>query len=55
MCTIIQFPIKIMEYTNGYKNLVALFEGCDSVKSCNVYLESVENFYENGSITEKEM
>ncbi len=55
MCTIIQFPIKRMENTNGYKNLVALFEVCDSVKSCNVYLESVENFYENGSITEKEM
>ena len=55
MCTIIQLPIKKMENTNGYKNLVVLFEVCDSVKSCNVYLESVQDHYENGSITENEM
>lgn len=52
MCQIIQFPTK---ETNGYKNLVALFEVCDSVESCNFYLETVENLYNNGDITEKEM
>lgn len=52
MCKIIQFPTK---ETNGYKNLVALFEVCDNVESCNFYLETVENLYNNGDITEKEM
>ena len=52
MCQIIQFPTK---ETNGYKNLVALFEVCESVESCNFYLETVENLYNNGDITEKEM
>lgn len=52
MCKIINFP---EQHTNGCKNLVALFEICDSVESCNFYLESVENLYENGTITEKEM
>ena len=52
MCKIIQFPVK---ESNGYKNLVALFEVCNSVESCNFYLETVENLYNNGDITEKEM
>lgn len=52
MCKIIQFKVK---ETNGYKNLVALFEICDTVESCNFYLESVEQLFQNGNITEKEM
>lgn len=55
MCTIINFPKNKIQNTNGYKNLVALFEICDSVESCNFYLESVENLYNDGSVTEKEM
>lgn len=55
MCKIINFPTNKIQNTNGYKNLVALFGVCDSVESCNFYLESVENLYENGNITEKEM
>lgn len=55
MCTIINFPTNKIQNTNGYKNLVALFEVCDSVESCNFYLESVENLYNNGDITEKEL
>lgn len=55
MCKIINFPKNKTQNTNGYKNLVALFEVCDSVESCNFYLESVENLYSNGNITEKEM
>lgn len=52
MCTIIQFPTK---ESNGYKNLAALFEICETVESCNFYLESAEHLYENGNITEKEL
>lgn len=52
MCKIIQFPVK---ESNGFKNLTALFEICDTVESCNFYLESVEQLFQNGSITEKEM
>ena len=52
MCKIIQFPVK---ESNGYKNLVALFEICDTLESCNFYLESVEQLYFQGSITEKEL
>lgn len=52
MCKIIQFRVK---ESNGYKNLVALFEMCDNVESCNFYLESVEGLYSSGHITEKEM
>lgn len=52
MCKIIQFPVK---ESNGYKNLTVLFEICDTVESCNFYLESVEQLFHNGSITEKEM
>lgn len=53
MCKIINFPAS--QNTNGYNNLVALFGVCDSVESCNFYLESVEDLYNNGNITEKEM
>lgn len=52
MCKIIQFKAK---ETNGYKNLVDLFEICNSVESCNFYLESAEDLYKNGSITENEL
>ena len=52
MYKIVNFPVR---ETNGFKNLKALFEICDSVESCNFYLESVENLAENGDITEKEM
>lgn len=52
MCKIIQFPVK---ESNGYKNLKALFEICDTLESCNFYLESVELLYTKGSITEKEL
>ena len=55
MCQIIQFPTNKIENTNGYKNLVALFEICDTIESCNFYLETVEHLYQNESITEKEM
>ena len=56
MCTVIQFPTnKIQQNTNGYKNLVALFGVCDSVESCNFYLESVEDMYSKDKITEPEM
>ena len=55
MCKIINFPTNKIQKTNGYKNLAALFEICESAESCNFYLESVKNLYNNGSITEKEM
>lgn len=51
-CNVIQFPVK---ESNGYKNLVELFKICDTVESCNFYLESVEQLYQNDNITEKEM
>ena len=53
MCKIIQFPNRTE--SNGYKNLVALFEICDNVESCNFYLESVEDLYNNDDISEKEL
>ena len=53
MCKIIQFPEQA--YSNGYKNLVALFDICDSVESCNFYLESVEQLFKSGSISENEL
>lgn len=52
MCKIIQFPIK---ESNGYKNLSALFAICDTVESCNFYLESVEYLFNNGDITQNEL
>lgn len=51
MCKIIQFPVR---ESNGYRNLKMLFEVCDNVKSCNFYLEIVEQLFESGDITEKE-
>lgn len=32
MCQIIQCPTNKIENTNGYKNLVALFEICDTIE-----------------------
>lgn len=55
MCRILNFPTNRIQNSNGYKNLVALFEICDTVESCNFYLEAVENLFQNGNITEKEM
>lgn len=55
MCKIINFPTNKYQNTNGYKNLVALFKECESVESCNFYLESAESLYSEGNITEKEM
>lgn len=52
MCKIIEFKPR---QSNGYRNLVALFEICDNVESCNFYLESVEDLYKHGDISEKEM
>lgn len=52
MCKIIEFKPR---QSNGYLNLKALFEICDNVESCNFYLESLEDLYNSGHITEKEM
>lgn len=55
MCKIINFPTNKNQKISGYKSLVAVFEDCHSVESCNSYLESVERAYSNENITEKEM
>lgn len=52
MCKIIEFKPR---QSNGYLNLKALFEICDNVESCNFYLESIEDLYNSGHITEKEL
>ena len=52
MCKIIQFPTK---ETNAFHNLKALFDTCETVDSCNFYLDSVELLAAQGNITEKEM
>lgn len=52
MGEIIQFPEK---RSNGYYNLAALFEICDSVASCNAYLDIAETLFENGDISESEL
>lgn len=49
---IIQFPV---QHSNGYNNPIQLFEICDSLESCNFYLESVEQLFQKGYISEKEM
>ena len=54
MCKIIQFPIEKVQ-SNGYKNLIGFFEICETVESCNFYLEVVEKLFNDGNITEKEM
>lgn len=53
MSKIIQFPKRTE--SNGYKNLVALFDICDNVESCNFYLESAEQLYKSGNVTENEL
>ena len=53
MCKIIQFPKRTE--SNGFKNLKALFEICGSVESCNFYLESAEQLYKSGNVTENEL
>lgn len=52
MGEIIQFPEK---KSNGYYNLTALFEICDSAASCNAYLDIAETLFENGDISESEL
>lgn len=47
---IIQFPV---QHSNGYNNLIQLFEICDSLESCNFYLETVEQLFQKGYISEK--
>ena len=55
MCQIIPFPTNKIEPTNGYKNLKALFEICDSLESCNFFLEANEQLFEKGNITQSEL
>lgn len=52
MCKILNFPV---QDSNGYKNLLTFFEMCDTVKSCNFYLESAEYLFEKGNITQREL
>ena len=49
MSKIIQFPTKEQTISNGYKNLVALFEVCD------FYLSTAEELFNTGKITESEL
>lgn len=51
MGTIINFPT---QESAGYRNMKMLFDVVESVETCNIYLESVEQLFENGHITEKE-
>lgn len=52
MGTIINFP---RQESAGYRNLKMLFEVVGSVESCNLYLESAEQLFENGDIAENEL
>ena len=52
MGIIINFP---RQESAGYRNLKMLFEVVGSVESCNFYLESAEQLFENGDITENEL
>lgn len=52
MCKIIEFRPK---ESNGYKNLSTLFTICDTVESCNSYLEFAEQLFGSGYITEAEL
>lgn len=57
MCKIIEFSKYQNQNVegNGFKNLKALFEVCESIESCNVYLETVEELFQKGKISENEM
>lgn len=55
MGEIIRLSDRRKQESNGYKNLSALFQICDSVESCNVYLEMTETLFEKGSISESEL
>lgn len=58
MGKIIQFPvdrIKKEQESNGYRNLIMLFEVADTVASCNFYLESAEYLFKEGNITQREL
>ena len=52
MSKIIQFPVR---ESNGFYNLKQLFEICDTVESCNFYLDLAETMYRKENITEKEL
>ena len=47
MSKIIQFPTKEQTISNGYKNLVALFEVCSSKECCDFYLSTAEELFRN--------
>ena len=53
MAKIITFPVK--GNTNGYKNMVDLFNVVDTVESCTFYLETIETMFESGYITDNEL
>ena len=55
MSKIIQFPTKEQTISNGYKNLVALFEVCSSKEGCDFYLSTAEDLFKTGKITESEL
>ena len=50
---IIQFPGR--KNSIAYDNMIHFFEACDSVESCNFYLEAVERLAAQGYISEREM
>lgn len=52
MGELLQFPVA---KSNGYHDLAALFKICDSVASCNAYLDITETLFENGDISENEL
>lgn len=52
MGELLQFPVALR---NGYHNLAALFEICDSVASCNAYLDIAETLFKNDDISENEL
>lgn len=52
MCKIIPFRPR---ESAGYKNITALFEICDTVASCNFYLDAAEQLFKNGDIAENEL
>lgn len=54
MSKIIQFPTK-QTISNGYKNLVSLFNMCSSKEGCDFYLSTAEDLFNTGKITESEL
>lgn len=54
MAKIIPFPKKKV-HSNGFLNLIKLLETCDENKDSSVYLETAENLFVRGNITEGEL